>query len=250
MRAPACPSPRSTRSHASVGYGATIGRSRRRPHAGSAGGSGSCPGSAFPRSPMTTTAGPLAGVRRHPGHLDAGGPRGPRHRRPGARGRRAGQPDRTPGCGGGATSAWMPTVLVVAGATDQVCAALGAGLAGRETSLVGTGSWENTTVILDQPLGDTARERGVTWGRFPGGRYSALIMNPGGGAVVRWFREQLGEPGTPDAADPRGSHEPGHPRDRCGRRGRTATRSRCSCPTSPDRSHPGATRAPGGPSWA
>ena len=85
-------------------------------------------------------------------------------------------------------------VIVVAGAHDQVCAALGAGLAEPGDVLVGTGSWENTTLVLDHPLGAAARERGITWGRFPGGRFSALIMNPGGGAVVRWFVAQLGEP--------------------------------------------------------
>jgi xylulokinase len=85
-------------------------------------------------------------------------------------------------------------VIVVAGAYDQVCAALGAGLADPGDVLVGTGSWENTTLVLDHPLGAAARERGITWGRFPGGRFSALIMNPGGGAVVRWFVAQLGEP--------------------------------------------------------
>ena len=43
-----------------------------------------------------------------------------------------------------------PDVLVVAGAFDQVCAALGAGLAEPGDVLVGSGTWENTTLVLDQ----------------------------------------------------------------------------------------------------
>ena len=101
----------------------------------------------------------------------------------------------------GETLGLGPDVVVVAGAFDQVCAALGAGLAEPGDVVVGSGTWENTTLVLDRPLEEAARERGLTWGRFPGDRYSALIMNPGGGAVVRWFREQLGQPvATPDRA--------------------------------------------------
>jgi xylulokinase len=109
------------------------------------------------------------------------------------------------------------SVLVVAGAYDQVCAALGAGLGVPGDIVVGTGSWENTTLVLDAPLGDAARERGITWGPFPGGRHCALIMNPGGGAAVRWFREQLGQPdGAGDEPAPVGGVEAGEPPARAG----------------------------------
>lgn len=94
----------------------------------------------------------------------------------------------------GAQLGLAPHVQVVTGAYDQICAALGAGLAEPGDIVVGSGTWENTTVVLERPPGEAARERGLTWGRYPGGRFSALIMNPAGGAAVRWFREQLGEP--------------------------------------------------------
>ena len=87
-----------------------------------------------------------------------------------------------------------PNVVVVAGAFDQICTAIGSGLNEPGDVVVGSGTWENTTVVMADPLGDEARDRGVTWGRYLGDRFAALIMNAGGGSIVQWFREQLGQP--------------------------------------------------------
>ena len=86
----------------------------------------------------------------------------------------------------------QPGVVVAAGAFDQICAAIGAGLSEPGDVFVGSGSWENSVVVLDHPLGDAARDRGITWGRYVADRYAGLIMNPAGGSVLRWFLEQFG----------------------------------------------------------
>ncbi len=95
-----------------------------------------------------------------------------------------------------------PAVVVAAGAFDQICAAIGSGLAHPGDVLVGSGSWENCTVVLDGPLGEAALERGVTWGRYVADRYAGLIMNPAGGSAVRWFLEQFARDLDPDAEGP------------------------------------------------
>ena len=99
-----------------------------------------------------------------------------------------------------------PGVVVAAGAFDQICAAIGAGLSEPGDVLVGSGSWENAVVVLDGPLGDAARDRGITWGRYVADRYAGLIMNPAGGSVLRWFLEQFGRDmiraGLRSGADP------------------------------------------------
>ena len=84
-----------------------------------------------------------------------------------------------------------PATVIVAGASDQVCTAIGAGLDEPGDIVVGSGTWENTTLVLEHPLGEAARQRGITWGRYVDERFAAMVMNPGGGSVVRWFREQV-----------------------------------------------------------
>ena len=81
--------------------------------------------------------------------------------------------------------------LVVTGAFDQICAAIGAGLTDPGDCVVGTGSWENTTIVLDGPLGLPARDRGITWGPYAENRKAALVMNAGGVSAVRWFVDQF-----------------------------------------------------------
>ena len=82
--------------------------------------------------------------------------------------------------------------LVVAGAFDQVCAAVGAGLDAAGDAVVGSGTWENTTIVSDRPLGPIGLETGATCGPYASpGRYAVLLMNPGGGSVLRWFRDQI-----------------------------------------------------------
>jgi xylulokinase len=97
--------------------------------------------------------------------------------------------------------------VVVAGAFDQICAAVGAGLRAPGDVVVGTGTWENTTILAERPLGDFGLEQGATWGRYVSpGLYAVLVMNASGGSVVRWFGEQFADPeghsAMPDGHDP------------------------------------------------
>jgi len=96
-------------------------------------------------------------------------------------------------------------VVVVAGGFDQICSAVGAGLREPGDAAVGTGTWENTTVVAGQPLGPDGLGRGATWGPFAvPDRWYVLLMNAGGGSVVRWFQGQFGahEPrSSPDDED-------------------------------------------------
>jgi xylulokinase len=96
------------------------------------------------------------------------------------------------------------TPVIVAGAFDQICAAVGTGLRAPGDVVVGSGTWENTTILAEGPLGQVGLERGATWGPYVSpGRYAVLVMNAGGGSVLRWFRDQFGDPRprTPMAAD-------------------------------------------------
>ena len=87
--------------------------------------------------------------------------------------------------------------VVVAGAFDQICTAIGAGLRAPGDAVVGTGTWENTIIVADRPLGDIGLERGATWGPYVSpDRYAVLLMNAGGGSVLRWFRDQFADPET------------------------------------------------------
>ncbi len=83
-------------------------------------------------------------------------------------------------------------VVVATGAFDQICAAIGAGLAEPGDVLIGSGSWENCTIVLAGPPGEAGLDRGMTWGRYVADRYAGLIMNPAGGSALRWFVDQFG----------------------------------------------------------
>lgn len=97
--------------------------------------------------------------------------------------------------------------VVVAGAFDQICAAVGAGLRAPGDVVVGTGTWENTTLLAAQPLGDVGLARGATWGRYVSpGLYAVLVMNANGGSVVRWFADLFADPHTRTAMADR--HDP------------------------------------------
>ena len=103
--------------------------------------------------------------------------------------------DRLPASAAGSLGLGQGTV-VVAGAFDQICSAVGAGLREPGDAAVGTGTWENATIVADRPLGADGLERGATWGPYPvAGRWAVLLMNAGGGSVVRWFRSQFGQSG-------------------------------------------------------
>jgi xylulokinase len=85
-------------------------------------------------------------------------------------------------------------VLVVAGGFDQAMAALGAGLTHHGQAVVGTGSWEALTILTSSPaIAPPLRTGGYTSGCYVADDlYYCLASNPGGGSVVRWFRDTLG----------------------------------------------------------
>jgi xylulokinase len=87
-------------------------------------------------------------------------------------------------------------VLVVAGGFDQAMAALGAGLTQPGQAVVGTGSWEALTILTSGPVtASSLRTGGYASGCYvEDDLYYCLASNPGGGSVVRWFRDTLGAP--------------------------------------------------------
>ena len=87
-----------------------------------------------------------------------------------------------------------PRVLVVAGGFDQAMAALGAGLTQAGQAVVGTGTWEALTILTSAPAAETSlRTGGYASGCYVADDlYYCLASNPGGGSVVRWFRDTLG----------------------------------------------------------
>ena len=87
--------------------------------------------------------------------------------------------------------------VVVAGAFDQICTAIGAGLRAPGDAVVGSGTWENTIIVADRPPDGLGLERGATWGPYvTPGRVAVLVMNAGGGSVLRWFRDHIAGPQT------------------------------------------------------
>ena len=85
-------------------------------------------------------------------------------------------------------------VLVVAGGFDQAMAALGAGLTHPGEAVVGTGTWEALTILTATPaIAPSLRTGGYTSGCYVAGDlYYCMATNPGGGSVVRWFRDTFG----------------------------------------------------------
>ena len=109
---------------------------------------------------------------------------------------------------------------VVAGAFDQICAAVGAGLREPGDAAVGTGTWENTTILSEGPLGTSGLDRGATWGPYVTrgsvgsapdecrrGKHPSLVPDPvrGSGRSVGGGRRRRGRPRSPRSrrrADP------------------------------------------------
>ena len=73
-------------------------------------------------------------------------------------------------------------------------AALGAGLTRPGQAVVGTGSWEALTILTASPaIAPSLRTGGYASGCYvTDDLYYCLASNPGGGSVVRWFRDTLG----------------------------------------------------------
>jgi xylulokinase len=84
-------------------------------------------------------------------------------------------------------------VVLVAGGLDQYVAALGAGCAAPGDAIVGSGSWEALTVVVDRPLTGTAlAANGHAVGPYllPGS-WAAMATSVGGGTLVRWISELI-----------------------------------------------------------
>lgn len=85
--------------------------------------------------------------------------------------------------------------VVVAGGFDQPMAALGAGQIRPGDAGVGTGTWEALLIVADKPR----LTPGMLTAGYPFGCYVAddlwytAANNPGGGSVLQWFRDNLGE---------------------------------------------------------
>lgn len=92
--------------------------------------------------------------------------------------------------------------VVVAGGFDQPMAALGAGQTRPGDAGVGTGSWEALVVVADEPkLTPQMLAAGYPFGCYVADDlcYTAA-NNPGGGSVLQWFRDNLGETEVRQAA--------------------------------------------------
>lgn len=87
-------------------------------------------------------------------------------------------------------------VEAVTGGHDQPCGALGAGVTRPGTALDATGTVECITAVMDAPRCSDA----MLAGRYPSyphvvdGRWITIAFNFTGGVLLRWFRDQLGEP--------------------------------------------------------
>ena len=84
--------------------------------------------------------------------------------------------------------------LVVAGAHDQVCAAIGAGVPARARAVVSTGSAEVLSTVFDGPVLTRAMYEGFyPCYRFAApGRYFTFSLNHAGGLLLDWFRALAG----------------------------------------------------------
>jgi xylulokinase len=90
--------------------------------------------------------------------------------------------------------------LLVAGAHDQVCAALGAGVPLRARSVLSSGTADVLSAILDHPV----RRRALYAGHYPFYRYAlpgtafTFALNHAGGILLDWWRAQTGASGGID----------------------------------------------------
>ena len=89
--------------------------------------------------------------------------------------------------------------LVVAGAHDQVCAAIGSGVPVLARAVVSTGSAEVLSAVFDGPVLTPAMYNGFyPCYRFAKpGMYFTFSLNHAGGLLVDWFRALAGGGGAP-----------------------------------------------------
>jgi xylulokinase len=93
-------------------------------------------------------------------------------------------------------------VTVAVGGFDQAMAALGAGQLDPGDAGVGTGSWEALTVLTATPqLDEALLASGYNSARYVlPGRFYSVANNSGGGSVLQWFVDTLGQPEAQRAA--------------------------------------------------
>jgi xylulokinase len=80
------------------------------------------------------------------------------------------------------------SVSLVTGGFDQAMAVLGAGLRRPGEAVVGTGTWEALTVLVERPRAEAELlAAGISFGcHVDEGLFYAMATNPGGGSVASW----------------------------------------------------------------
>jgi len=86
-------------------------------------------------------------------------------------------------------------VTLVTGGFDQAMACLGAAWAEVGDAVVGTGTMESLCVVAERPLTVPGlMKAGYPWGvHVSPGLYISTATNPGGGLLLRWYRDTLGQ---------------------------------------------------------
>ncbi|MFH1919502.1 MAG: FGGY-family carbohydrate kinase [Planctomycetota bacterium] len=99
-------------------------------------------------------------------------------------------------------------VPVVAGGHDQPCGALGAGVVEPGLAMYATGTVECICPAFDRPIfADNLFESNLcTYDHTAGGMYTTVLFSLTGGNLLRWFRDEWGQPEVDEAkrtgADP------------------------------------------------
>ena len=93
-------------------------------------------------------------------------------------------------------------VIVVAGGHDQPCGALGAGVVEPGVAMYASGTVECICPAFDQPHFDERLFRAnlCTYDYTLPGMYTTVLFSLTGGNLLRWFRDQWGQPEVAEAA--------------------------------------------------
>jgi xylulokinase len=93
-------------------------------------------------------------------------------------------------------------VIVVAGGHDQPCGALGAGVVEPGVAMYASGTVECICPMFDRPLIDDRLFRAnlCTYDYTLPGMYTTVLFSLTGGNLLRWFRDQWGQPEVAEAA--------------------------------------------------
>ena len=87
-------------------------------------------------------------------------------------------------------------VRVVIAAHDQVAAAIGSGVLSAGQAVDGAGTVQCVTPILkERPPWQAMAEGGYAVVPFPGGQYATYAFSFTGGALLKWYRQQIAKPG-------------------------------------------------------